>query len=171
VHVEYVDYDDNYPEVFERVAELVHSVLPGQRVEHIGSTSVPGLGGRGVLDSVVIAPTEDHARVVELLRGVGFENFPYGAVQPGLAVSVGVAQREYRAVLYVVAEDHEYLRGWLAFRYHMREHPEQVERYAEVKRAALAEGKSEPWAYQEAKTPYLVELAEQIQRAGPGAEP
>ena len=47
----------------------------------------------------------------------------------------------------------------------MREHPADVERYANVKRVALAEGRTEPAAYQDAKTPYLIELAQRIQDA------
>ena len=45
----------------------------------------------------------------------------------------------------------------------MQAHPEQVERYAQVKRAALASGHTDAWAYQEAKTPYLVELARMVE--------
>jgi GrpB-like predicted nucleotidyltransferase (UPF0157 family) len=47
----------------------------------IGSTSVPGLGGRPVLDSVVVAPTVEHASAVESLKRARFEDFPYGAVR------------------------------------------------------------------------------------------
>jgi len=161
--VAYVDYDPNYPTVFEQTERLVHSALPGQRLEHIGSTSVPGLGGRGVLDTAVVAPTGEHPSVVEALKHVGFSDFPYGAVQPGLAIDVALAERAYPVVLYVVADDHEYLRGWLAFTRYMQAHPEQVERYSQVKRAALAEGKTDASAYQEAKTPYLVELAQMVE--------
>ena len=161
--VEYLEYDPNYPTVFEELRRLVRSVLPDRRVEHVGSTSVPGLGGRGVLDSVVVAPPEEQARVVEALRGRGFKEFPYGAVRPGLPTSIRLEQRDYPVVLYVVPANHEYLRGWLTFTAYMREHPDQVGRYAEVKRGALAEGHTDPWAYQEAKTPYLVELAQQIE--------
>jgi GrpB-like predicted nucleotidyltransferase (UPF0157 family) len=45
----------------------------------------------------------------------------------------------------------------------MRSHPDEIARYADVKRSALAEGRTTPWAYQQAKTPYLVELAQQNQ--------
>ena len=41
--------------------------------------------------------------------------------------------------------------------------PDEVERYTAIKKAAIAEGKTQPWAYQEAKTPYLIELTERIE--------
>lgn len=40
----------------------------------------------------------------------------------------------------------------------LRQHPEEVQRYAEVKRRAIAEGKTDPGSYQHAKTPYLESL-------------
>ena len=50
----------------------------------------------------------------------------------------------------------------------MREHPQAVERYAEVKRATLAEGHTDPRAYQEAKTPFLVQLMQHLPGERPG---
>ena len=161
--VEYVDYDPNYPAVFQHIKRLIDSAVGGCRVVHIGSTSVRGLGGRGVLDSAVVAPTGGHPSLVEALKRVGFTEFPYGAVQPGLRIDVRLEEREYPAVLYVITEDHEYLQGWLAFTKYMQAHPEQIERYAQVKRDALARGRTDAWAYQEAKTPYLVELARMME--------
>jgi GrpB-like predicted nucleotidyltransferase (UPF0157 family) len=161
--VAYVDYDANYPAVFERLQDLVHTLLPGRHVEHIGSTSVHGLGGRPVLDSVVIVPSDEHAEAIQALKGAGFTEFPYGAVRPGLAISLPVAGRAYPVVLYIVAEDHAYLPAWRAFTAYMQQHPDAVEGYAEVKRAALAAGSTDAVAYQEAKTPFLVQLAQDIQ--------
>jgi len=64
--------------------------------------------------------------------------------------------------VYLLPRTHELVRGWLAFREYLLQHPEEVERYAAIKRAAIAEGKTQPWTYQQAKTPYLVELAQRI---------
>jgi len=44
----------------------------------------------------------------------------------------------------------------------MRQHPEEVQRYIAVKKQALASGWTEPGSYQQAKTPYLVHLAQKI---------
>jgi GrpB-like predicted nucleotidyltransferase (UPF0157 family) len=160
--VEFREYDPNYPAVFEQLARRVQAVSPTAQLEHVGSTSVPGLGGRGVLDSVVIALPGEHAQLQEGLRRAGFQDFPYGAVQPGLTTTIRLADRDYEVVLYLIPADHDYLPGWRAFKKYMVEHPEEVERYAQVKREALAQGQTTPWAYQEAKTRYLVQLAQTI---------
>jgi GrpB-like predicted nucleotidyltransferase (UPF0157 family) len=46
----------------------------------------------------------------------------------------------------------------------MRRLPEDIERYTATKKTAIADGKTEPWRYQEAKTPYVVELERRIER-------
>jgi GrpB-like predicted nucleotidyltransferase (UPF0157 family) len=51
-----VDYDRNWPELFAREAERIRSVLGDRvllRIEHVGSTSVPGLAAKPVIDLVL----------------------------------------------------------------------------------------------------------------------
>jgi GrpB-like predicted nucleotidyltransferase (UPF0157 family) len=158
----FVEYDPMYPGVFARLKEIVHSVLPSAAVEHVGSTSVPGLGGRGAIDAVLLSKPPDHVAIITALQRVGFAEFPYGPARPALTTSLQFEGREYGALLYLLPRTHELVRGWLAFREYMQEHPQEVERYAAIKRAAIAEGKTQPWVYQQAKTPYLVELAKRI---------
>jgi GrpB-like predicted nucleotidyltransferase (UPF0157 family) len=133
-------------------------------IEHVGSTSVPGLGGRGTLDCVLLSEPREHATIVSALGQVGFGEVPYGAAQPAFTSRVHVDGRDYDVLLYLLPPSHEYVRGWLAFRDFMRRHPEEIEPYAGVKKAAIANGKTQPWTYQQAKTPYLIELERRIQR-------
>jgi GrpB-like predicted nucleotidyltransferase (UPF0157 family) len=163
--MKFVEYDPAYPSVFARLKQTVHSVLPNAAIEHVGSTSVPGLGGRGAIDAVLLSETPDHAAIVTALRRVAFAEFPYGPARPALTTSLQVQGREYGVLLYLLPRTHELVQGWLAFREYMRENPQEVERYAAIKRAAIAEGKTQPWTYQQAKGPYLVELAERIAKA------
>ena len=54
--VQYAEYDARYPVVFDRLRALVESAAPGYQLEHVGSTSVPGLGGRPIIDTALVAP-------------------------------------------------------------------------------------------------------------------
>ena len=168
--MDYMEYDPAYPHVFAHLTQTIHSVLPGATIEHVGSTSVPGLGGRGTLDCVLLSEPRDHATLVPALKQVGFAEFPYGAAQPALTCRVLSDGRNYEVLLYLLPPSHEYVRGWLAFRDFMRHHPEEIARYAAIKKAAIAEGKTQPWSYQQAKTPYLVELEQRIERESATAD-
>ena len=152
------EYDQKYPLAFTRVSEIIHGILPEARLEHVGSTSIPGLGGRRVLDIVIISRPEDQSRIREKLLANGFKDFPYAYIKPMLTGSAQYAGKEYPLLLYLLPEEHEYVVGWLRFRGYMRNHPEEVKRYAEVKRNAINAGKTDPRSYQESKTPYLEEV-------------
>ena len=51
-----VDYDPNWPELFTREADRIRSLLGGQalRIEHAGSTSVPGLAAKPIIDLLLV---------------------------------------------------------------------------------------------------------------------
>ncbi len=166
--MDFIEYDPAYPRVFSELVRIIQSVLPDARVEHVGSTSVPGLGGRGAVDAVVVSDPADRARMVQALKGIGFTDFPYGAAQPALTYRLHLDGQDYFILLYFLPPEHEYVKGWLAFREFMRGHPEQIEQYAQIKKAAIAAGKTQPWSYQQAKTPYLEELWRRIEASSNG---
>ncbi len=70
--VELADYDPRWPGLYEREAERIRSLLGGQvlRLEHIGSTAVPGLAAKPVIDvlAVLADPADEPAYVPPLER-------------------------------------------------------------------------------------------------------
>jgi GrpB-like predicted nucleotidyltransferase (UPF0157 family) len=54
------------PEVARRVAELIAARRPGAVAEHIGSSAVPGLAGKGTVDLLLPTPAEDSPEVAAL---------------------------------------------------------------------------------------------------------
>ena len=73
--IQIVDYDSTWPRLFEREAERVRAVL-GDRallIEHVGSTSVPGLAAKPIIDMLlVIANTADESSYVPALETAGY---------------------------------------------------------------------------------------------------
>lgn len=74
--IELVDYDPAWPELFEREAEKIRAAL-GERalgLEHAGSTSVPGLAAKPIIDIVLtVADSADEASYVPPLEAAGYE--------------------------------------------------------------------------------------------------
>jgi len=69
------DYDERWPAYFEELARPVHEALAdlGAEVEHVGSTSVPGLAAKPIVDiDVVVGASEDVPRAIERLRSLGY---------------------------------------------------------------------------------------------------
>ena len=73
--VELVDYDPEWPRQYERLAGTIRTAL-GDRVrllEHVGSTSVPGLAAKPIIDMVLaVADSADEASYVPALEALGY---------------------------------------------------------------------------------------------------
>lgn len=73
--IQVVDYDPAWPELFEREAARIRGAL-GDRalvIEHVGSTSVPGLAAKPRIDVLlVVADTADEAAYVPELESAGY---------------------------------------------------------------------------------------------------
>ncbi len=68
-------YEQEWPRQFEQIASRLSAAV-GSRVlavDHIGSTAVPGLPAKNVIDvQVIVASLEPQADLLEAFRGVGF---------------------------------------------------------------------------------------------------
>src|SRR5919107_50007 len=61
------------PEVARRVAELIAKQRPGAVAEHVGSSAVPGLAGKGTVDLLLPTPTDEIMAVTDDLLALGFQ--------------------------------------------------------------------------------------------------
>ena len=71
------DFDLRAAEIARQIAGLIGRYLPSLRVEHVGSTAVPGCAGRGIVDLLIACPEADAEKVNLLLGRLGFH--PGGA--------------------------------------------------------------------------------------------
>jgi GrpB-like predicted nucleotidyltransferase (UPF0157 family) len=163
----YEDYDEQYPQVFAEVVKAIQAVLPSAHAEHVGSTSIPGLGGRKVLDIVLATEPGKHDEMESQLLRLGNVKNPFTHFLPMLTWSMRYREKDYPVLLYLLPEEHDIYQGWIAFRTYMQQHPEEAQRYAEVKKRAIAEGKTDPASYQQAKTPYLEDLVKRLGVSSP----
>jgi GrpB-like predicted nucleotidyltransferase (UPF0157 family) len=139
--VEVVDWSPHWSEQYDDVAHVLGEALagvPSARVEHVGSTSVPGLAAKPILDIDVIVEADDVPAAVSALEGAGY-------VHRG---DLGVAGREaFRAPgpprrnVYVCTAGTTNVRNHVAVREVLRTREDLREAYASVK-LALAEDPS-----------------------------
>ena len=73
--IKIVDYDPDWPKKFETHARVIADALGGSalRVEHIGSTSVPGLAAKPIIDILVVVPdSADESAYLTQLEAAGY---------------------------------------------------------------------------------------------------
>src|SRR2546425_1539213 len=90
-------YDPRVVEVAHRVCSAIQNVEPQLQVEHVGSTSVPGCGGKGIIDLAILYPQGLLARTRAVLDGLGFQKQdgpePFPETRP---MRVGAVEHEGR---------------------------------------------------------------------------
>lgn len=129
-----VAYDEDWPRRFEVLRAHVEAALAGVAavVEHVGSTAVPGLAAKPVIDvDVVVAGPADARAAVEALVGAGWRHQGDLGVPGREAFTVRPGLPEHH--LYVVVRDSAAHRDHVDLRDHLRSHPADAERYAAEK--------------------------------------
>ncbi len=152
-------WDERCPAVALRVAGLVRGRLPGARVEHVGSTAVPGCAGKGVVDLLLLYPPGRLAAAREALDGLGFQRHAApGAFPEERPVRIGTLEHDgttFRLHVHVVAAGAPEVAEQLRFRERLRADPGLVAGYVARKRAALEAGVADGGAYNRAKEPFI----------------
>jgi GrpB-like predicted nucleotidyltransferase (UPF0157 family) len=163
--VRIVEYDPGWPEEAEREIARVAAALGevAVRLDHVGSTSVPGLAAKPIIDlQVSVAALEPQAAYVGPLEAIGYLFVPY-ATSPEYLFFGRPAERPRTHHLHVCVAGSPEERRHLAFRDHLRTHPEDAARYEAVKREAARLHPEDRLAYMAAKEPVLLELERRAQ--------
>jgi GrpB-like predicted nucleotidyltransferase (UPF0157 family) len=130
----------------------VLSPLP-VRIEHVGSTSVPGLSAKPTIDLDVVADPADVSEAIRRLSGIGYVH----KGDQGLAGREALLwpSGEQRHHLYVCRADSPALREHILFRDFLRTNPEEVKQYERLKRALAARFADDRVAYQAGKASFI----------------
>lgn len=123
------------------------------KIEHIGSTAVPGIAAKPVIDILVgVPPKANRAAYVAVMRQLGYEHRGANGI-PGRDYFVRGAPRSHQ--LHLVSWSSGLWRDHLAFRDYLRAHPHTAREYEALKRQfAIAFADDRP-KYAEAKGPFI----------------
>jgi GrpB-like predicted nucleotidyltransferase (UPF0157 family) len=158
--VEVVEYDPAWPEEFERLKARVVSLLGElvQRVEHVGSTAVPGLAAKPIVDLYVVVETDGREEAIARLAAAGYVHEGELGVpgRAGFAWPAGEARHH----LYLCAPDHEGLETLVRFRDHLRTNPDDATAYGELKERLATRHRDDREAYAQGKTAFIEGLLE-----------
>lgn len=156
--IEIVDYDERWPAEFAQLRDrLLAALAPlAVRVEHVGSTAVPGLAAKPKIDVDVVVAELDVEEAIKRLGAVGFEHQGDLGV-PGREALKGRDGGDAYHV-YVCTDDGEPLRAHLAFRDRLRADPRTAAEYAALKRNLAARFATDRDAYTRAKSAFIQRL-------------
>ncbi len=161
--IEVVSYDQDWPKAFTREACHVQEVLrhSALAIEHIGSTSVPGLAAKPVVDIMVgLRELSLGSSETAALTSLGYENLGEAGVPGRLYFR---KRRGQSFNVHVMLFGGSLWEGNLLLRDFLRAHPAEAAAYDAWKRTAARDA---PFllAYSDRKAPFVGQLIERAKR-------
>jgi GrpB-like predicted nucleotidyltransferase (UPF0157 family) len=170
VPVEVHQADPHAPEVASRLIALIATSWPASPAEHVGSSAVPGLAGKNIIDLLMAAAPADIPAITAALVELGFQPqspaaFP--ASRPMLWGAFDHGGIHYRVHVHVVPASSPEVAAMRGFRDALRADPCLRRRYAALKRAIVAAGPVDPMVFSNAKHDWIVAALDRLGLANP----
>ena len=156
--VEVVDYDESWPVAYQREREILITAI-GEYVvgsiEHVGSTSVPGLAAKPIVDiQVGVAGLDESRPAFEVLEAIGYY---YDSVCSHVMHFFDKREQDKQSYnLQLIPHNSECWNMRIAFRDFLRTHPDAVDEYAALKFELAQRFRLDRKAYTEAKGSFIL---------------
>ena len=155
VRIEIVEYDPQWPAMYQDERARIGAALGGmvESIEHIGSTAVPDLSAKPIIDLLVtvaqLGPVDPY---VEPLRPLGYTYFPVLGSAERYTFGRGDPHTHHLHIVRHGSEEHVHP---LAFRDYLRAHPDDARRYDALKRELAGRFRHDRRAYLQGKTDFV----------------
>jgi GrpB-like predicted nucleotidyltransferase (UPF0157 family) len=173
--IEIVPYNPCWTSMFEDEANSLLKLFPDgliERIEHFGSTAVPGLAAKPIVDMLIQVRSLREAveRIVPVLTSMNYDYFwrpPFGDDAPTEEWYAWFVKRDPQAKrthhLHVV-EASSRLWERLFFRDYLRDHPEIAIRYSNLKIELASAHPNDRTVYTQGKNDFIAAVMKQIAR-------
>ncbi|MCE2983731.1 MAG: GNAT family N-acetyltransferase [Parachlamydia sp.] len=155
-------YSKIFPDLFqkekERIAPSLTNVLA---IEHIGSTAIPGLGGKGIIDIAISIPKEEMEHASNSLKKLGYEFRPTYSNPDRFYFITYLADPEEGSRRYHIHLTYPENKEWkelIGFKDYLKTHPEAIEEYATIKKQAARLANQDGEQYRKMKEPIIQKI-------------
>ena len=162
-----VPYDPSWPARYEeervRIVEALGAAMAGVvAIEHAGSTAVPELAAKPVIDIMIGVREFAHGeRCIEPMETLGYEYRGEAGVPGRYYFRKGNPRSHH---VHLVEHGGEFWNGHIAFRDLLRERPDIARRYAALKKELATRYGTDRVGYTDAKTPFIESVLAQARR-------
>jgi len=158
---EYRNYSNKYARLFEEMKrKILHLSTNKLEIEHIGSTAVEGLGGKGVIDiSIGIRKWKDADEIIKVLKKIGFKHF-HDIENNSLFVSSKTQCKEGDFHIHIFRINTKRYNNTLVFRDFLRKYPQETKKYAKIKKGIFEKCVGNRQLYKKLKGKYFDEISQ-----------
>jgi GrpB-like predicted nucleotidyltransferase (UPF0157 family) len=163
--VEIVSYDPSWPDLFAAEQRVLRQALPPDVfivIEHAGSTAIPGVAAKPIIDIFVAVPSIADAKrtLVEPIKAIGYVYWEDNPNPERMFFVKGMppfgARRTHH--VHLCEPSSEYWTCPLLFRDYLRQHPDHASRYVELKRDLAERYRDDREGYTAAKDAFVFEI-------------
>lgn len=151
----YRPYKKEFPLIYQREKELIQQNIKGDyKIEHIGSTAIPGLGGKGIIDIMIGIKQDEMISILKHAEKIGYIYVPQANTPNRLFFYKPYPKdfdKEIAFHLHITDIKSKDWENALLFRDYLNTHPKDLKEYAKVKQQAAIIANGDRDVYMKAK--------------------
>ena len=158
--VELVNYDQTWQNDYKNEEKLLKKVLKDEIIEihHIGSTSIPGLQAKPVIDIlIVINDLKKIDKIEEKLKKYDYENRGQQGVEDRYFFAKGPEEARSHYIHFTEPNSATYY-NQIYFKKYLLEHPEYIKKYCELKQELASKYANERPKYTKGKNEFITDV-------------
>lgn len=151
-------YNQLFPELFAKEKARINEHLFPTSIEHVGSTSVPELGGKGIIDIAIAVEKQCMEEAKNKLQELSYEFRPSFSTPERFYLVAYLTDPEENIRRYHIHLTYLESKQWkelITFRDYLRTHPEAREEYANIKKKAADMANHDGEQYRKIKEPII----------------
>lgn len=158
-------YNAEWTNEFVKIREYIWPQIKDCALDivHIGSTSVPGLAAKPIIDFTIIIDSYDvFPRVVERLRSLGYEHDGDGGIPTRERFKGGPRDNFMAYNMYVSPKDSPVLDAQILFRDYLRQNKSARDEYATLKQSLAEKHRHDINAYVDGKHEFIIRIVKTV---------
>ncbi len=157
-------YNKTYPKWFNQEKKQLFRILGKKvKIEHIGSTAIPGLGGKGIIDIAILIPKEKYILTKKKIISLGYLQWPVPSWKKRLSFEKYPKIKKSNKIYYIhLTSDLREFKKMTFFRDYLLKNPELIREYSNLKKRAATLCKNKGQKYRDLKSPFIKSINRKI---------
>lgn len=157
-------YSQKYKKLFKKKKEEIANVIKRAEINHIGSTAVPNLGGKRIIDIMIAVPDWKAARkYVESLKKIGFTHV-HPEERGRIFLSKDMDRKFNDTHIHIVKKGSKTYKDFLTFREYLRKNKNEAKKYFKFKSRTAQKTKNNRNRYRKLKGDYIENVLKKINK-------
>ena len=153
-------YSEKYKQLFNKEKTKLKRIFPRAKIEHVGSSSIKKIGGKGIIDIAISVPKKQIQNTIKKLERNNYDFRPTGEDKERSFFQRIIKSKgnERRIHIQLTHSKSKSWKSMLAVRDYLRKNPEALKEYEQIKKEAIKHAKGEGRKYREYKKSFLQKI-------------